>query len=79
MACPGAGAAGAGAQPGADISVIFTGLFAGKPAPTVTAQGSRTARYLWERVYPRRGRYNQHKADWPAPGQAVPISPPSIR
>ncbi|AZL70355.1 hypothetical protein EJA05_22655 [Pseudomonas oryziphila] len=31
-------------------------LFAGKPAPTGTVLHSRTALYLWERVYPRRRR-----------------------
>ncbi|AJG12067.1 hypothetical protein RK21_00559 [Pseudomonas plecoglossicida] len=39
------------------------GLFAGKPAPTGTPQASRLAQYLWERVYPRRGRYRQHHLD----------------
>ncbi|SPO53255.1 protein of unknown function [Pseudomonas sp. JV551A1] len=33
----------------------FAGLFAGKPAPTGDTQLSGLVKYLWERVYPRRG------------------------
>ncbi|AJG13416.1 hypothetical protein RK21_01908 [Pseudomonas plecoglossicida] len=36
------------------------GLFAGKPAPTRSPHILNTAQYLWERVYPRRGRPRQH-------------------
>jgi len=52
----------------------YTGLFAGKPAPTgfvgfaVSAwcqcwlnAGLKSARYLWERACPRRGQNKQHK------------------
>ncbi len=35
-----------------------TGLFAGKPAPTGSAQLLNAVRPLWERVYPRKGRYS---------------------
>ncbi|SPO54549.1 conserved protein of unknown function [Pseudomonas sp. JV551A1] len=43
------------------IRTACTGLFAGKPAPTGISQNSNTVTYLWERVYPRRGRHRQHK------------------
>ncbi|SPO53561.1 conserved protein of unknown function [Pseudomonas sp. JV551A1] len=38
-----------------------TGPFAGKPAPTGTAQVSDAVRSLWERVYPRKGPSTHHK------------------
>ncbi|MND83296.1 hypothetical protein D3C80_751510 [compost metagenome] len=39
--------------------VACTGLFAGKPAPTGTAQFSHLVTTLWERVYPRRGQHRR--------------------
>ena len=38
-----------------DIEFEFTGLFAGKPAPTGTAQALNFVKILWERVHPRMG------------------------
>jgi len=37
------------------------GIFAGAPAPTGTAWMLTFVQYLWERVYPRRGRHRQHQ------------------
>ncbi|AJG15979.1 hypothetical protein RK21_04471 [Pseudomonas plecoglossicida] len=42
-----------------------TGLFAGKPAPTGIAAHLKSVLYLWERVYPRRGRYRSTPAVTP--------------
>ncbi|SPO54958.1 protein of unknown function [Pseudomonas sp. JV551A1] len=50
------------------------GLFAGKPAPTGSAQVLRAVQYLWERVYPRRGRHR--KADR---AKLSPLNSHSIR
>ncbi len=36
---------------------VCVGPFAGKPAPTGTAPSLSSARSLWERVYPRKGRH----------------------
>ncbi|MNC34849.1 hypothetical protein D3C75_833050 [compost metagenome] len=41
------------------FSSACTGLFAGKPAPTGTVQVLKTVVILWERVYPRKGRYRR--------------------
>ncbi|NWL07436.1 hypothetical protein DM807_16295 [Pseudomonas hunanensis] len=40
---------------GNEKGTAWTGLFAGKPAPTSTAHVSKTVRPLWERACPRRG------------------------
>jgi hypothetical protein len=43
------------------MSGASTGPFAGKPAPTGIAPHLKPVQYLWERVYPRKGRHWQHK------------------
>ena len=43
------------------FSYSCAGLFAGKPAPTGTAQVLNIVQSLWERVYPRSGRHSQHQ------------------
>ncbi|SPO54094.1 protein of unknown function [Pseudomonas sp. JV551A1] len=40
-----------------------TGLFAGEPAPTGTAQDSKPVEDLWERVHPRKGQYRQQETN----------------
>ena len=56
--------------------VACSGLFAGKPAPTGSPPAARTARYLWERACPRRGRYIKHICHYRkiTPAQSPPLT-----
>ncbi|PYG98200.1 hypothetical protein CVV67_22355 [Arthrobacter stackebrandtii] len=45
-------------------------VFAGMPAPTVRVQPLSAAQYLWERVYPRKGRHSHHTFTTHLPSRA---------